>query len=206
MNLLRRYSAWLPALSVLLLAGVSLFGWMLNPERAGWFIAPLIYFMLFLLDAYHLRWAGPVRSEAVVQVRFAMRMFLTASAIIAVGTMLAKLALDEEFIARSWGASILQARGLLIAVAVTVMGNYIPKLPSPWSHREEPFDWQGVHRFTGFVFMLVGVACFVAWVLLPVVEARAFMRTALLVMAVIVVLRKWYSVLTWQNKRDSVPS
>ena len=45
---------------------------------------------------------------------------------------------------------------------MAVWGNYLP-LMSPWQPGEEPFDWQRVHRFVGWVFTIGGIVTMLTW-------------------------------------------
>jgi hypothetical protein len=85
-----------------------------------------------------------------------------------------------------------------------VFGNYLPKFPSPWPVRTEPFDWQGVHRFCGWVFLLGGVAVTAAWLLLPAAQAAQAGSSVVVAIAVLAVGRKFVSLAT--RGRSSAPS
>ena len=62
---------------------------------------------------------------------------------------------------------------ILFGLGMVVWGNYLPKLMSPWSVEDQPFDWQRVHRFIGWGASLCGIAFVAAWLLLPLDEARS---------------------------------
>ena len=84
--------------------------------------------------------------------------------------------------------------GLLLGVGMVIWGNYVPKLLSPWSVEDEPFEWQRVHRFAGWTATLAGIAMVVVWLALPVETARLAARAILGPAFVLVVGRKLISV------------
>ena len=72
----------------------------------------------------------------------------------------------------AWGPLTLRIRWIVAGAAWAIWGNYLPKLLSPWPTEGEPFAWQRVHRFVGWVFSMVGVGIIVAWLTLPVERAN----------------------------------
>jgi hypothetical protein len=204
MNFLRRCSAYLVPFSFLLLTAVGVVGWTLYPAKSGWFIAPAGFLFLLMIDVLNRGWARPEREDAFRQTRFALRLFITTTGLAVALGMLVFIAAGEELIDKSASLFARRTMGLSIALALFVFGNFLPKLPSPWLHSEEPFDWLGVHRFAGTAMMLAGVVMFAGWALMPIADARELTRATLIVMAVFIVGRKWYSLLTWTEKRRSV--
>jgi hypothetical protein len=206
MNFLRRCSPYLIPFSFLLSAMVGVLGWTLYPARSGWLMVPAVYFLMLTIDLLNRGWVRADREDAFRQTQFAMRMFATATALVGAVSMLGAIAMGEDLLDKAWASSMRNTTGLVGPLVLIVMGNFIPKLPSPWAHAEEPFDWQGVHRFAGMVMMLAGLICLAGRVLLPIEDARALVRAVMFTMAILVVGRKWYSLLTWTEKRNSMQS
>ncbi len=86
--------------------------------------------------------------------------------------------------------------GVLLGVALAIWGNYLPKLLSPWSLEHEPFDWQRVHRFCGWVASLSGIALVAVWLLLPQASAKPAAATIVVTFLVLCLVRKFLSVAT----------
>ena len=58
-------------------------------------------------------------------------------------------------------------------MSIAIWGNFLPTVASPWSLEAQPFDWQRVHRFVGWIAALSGIALMAVWLSLPMEEARA---------------------------------
>jgi uncharacterized membrane protein len=158
------------------------------------------------LDIFQPRRAHPERVSAFSETLYALRLFIAVAGLVVATSISLRLAIGTELLDASWALPVRRIAGLTTSTALIVFGNFLPKLPSPWHHAEEPFDWQGVHRFAGMVFMLAGSVSLVGWVLMPVADARVQSSVTMLVAAVLVVGRKWYSLYTWPDKRRSVSS
>lgn len=87
-------------------------------------------------------------------------------------------------------------RGVLAGAGILAFGNYLPKLLSPWLASEEPFDWQGVHRFVGRLFVLGGVATIGFWIALPIPSARTATVATMLTVALLAIVRKVASIVS----------
>jgi predicted ABC-type sugar transport system permease subunit len=135
---------------------------------------------------------------AVEAQRSFMRVFFAAIAVALAVVNGTKLAIIAGALDPSWLATGQRAFGVILGTTLALLGNYLPKLVSPWSLRDEPFDWQGVHRFGGWLCLTVGVAVVVCWLALPVGSARSATSSLILTMAVLLLGRKLYSLATWQ--------
>jgi hypothetical protein len=60
----------------------------------------------------------------------------------------------------------------------------------------EPFAWQRVHRFVGWMCSMVGVGIIVAWLTLPVERAERVGEGLILAAALLAIARKLHSVAT----------
>ena len=99
-----------------------------------------------------------------------------------------------------------RAIGVASGVLLALWGNYLPKLLSPWILEDEPFDWQGVHRFVGWVATLGGTAIVLVWIALPLARAGAWSRGIVAVWALLGLGRKLYSIATYSEPRDRAAS
>ena len=96
----------------------------------------------------------------------------------------------------AWGPPALRMRWIVVGAACAIWGNYLPKLLSPWPTEGEPFAWQRVHRFVGWVFSMVGVGIVAAWLTLPVERADRVGEGLMLAAALLALTCKLYSVVT----------
>ena len=55
---------------------------------------------------------------------------------------------------------------------MVVFGNLLPTLRSPWPFRHQPFAWQQVHRFVGWIFVLGGLGVMASGAFLPPESAK----------------------------------
>jgi hypothetical protein len=61
---------------------------------------------------------------------------------------------------------------VLAGMTLAIWGNFLPKLMSPWSTAEEPFDWQRVRRSGGRLIGFAGLVVTLAWLTQTVETAR----------------------------------
>ena len=180
-----------------LVTGSSAVGFALVPEkRIAWLVQAATFALVVLVMELAKR---PMLNQCAVEAqRSFMRVFFAAIAVaLAVGNG-TKLAIIAGALDPSWLATGQRAFGVILGTTLALLGNYLPKLVSPWSLRDEPFDWQGVHRFGGWLCLTVGVAVVVCWLALPVGAARSATSSLILTMAVLLLGRKLYSLATWQ--------
>jgi hypothetical protein len=109
-------------------------------------------------------------------------------------------ALDPEWIPAA-RRTLQVTNGLLLVV----WGNYLPKLISPWPPEDEPFDWQGVHRFVGRIVMLGGLGMIVVWLALPIELADAWGDGLLVGAMLLALVRKLYSLATYGGRDRAEP-
>ena len=93
--------------------------------------------------------------------------------------------------------------GPSIARTDAIWGNYLPKQLSPWSLEDEPFDWQRVHRFCGWVASLSGIALVMVWLVLPLDGAKRATAGILLAFVVLCLARKLISLATHSPPRPN---
>lgn len=107
-----------------------------------------------------------------------------------------RLALYSGLLHPAWEPIGHQVLGLVLAAGMILFGNTLPTLRSPWPYPHQPFAWQQVHRFVGWVFVLGGLAIAGAWLTMPGPSAA---HVSTMVMAATVALalgRKFASVLS----------
>ena len=83
-----------------------------------------------------------------------------------------RLAISVDLLDAEWEPIARRIRGVIFGVGMAFWGNYLPKSLSPWSVGDEPFDWQRVHRFVGWVASLGGIALVVVWLAFPLKGTR----------------------------------
>lgn len=196
---LRRVSVILPTLSLTLVAGISAWSWAVFPEKRGNAVFTTAVFALCVMLMESKR---PGDRSAVDGQKYFMRLFFAGAALIMTIKTGTKLAIATNLIEPSWLSPTQRSSGVLLGVLFVLFGNYLPKLSSPWSLADEPFDWQGVHRFVAWVCSLAGVAIVIAWPAFPDSAAQATIPV-LLTMAVMALSRKFYSLATWRGHRPS---
>jgi len=94
----------------------------------------------------------------------------------------ADLAVANGLLGPEWTQIARRLEGIILGSGLAIFGNYMPKLLSPWRLADEPFEWQRVHRFVGWVFSLAGGAVVLVWLTLPLDQA-AFASTRLILTA-----------------------
>ncbi len=107
-----------------------------------------------------------------------------------------RLAIATGLPADAWRATAHRLLGIVLGVGMVLFGNALPTLRSPWPYDDQPFAWQQVHRFVGWIFVLSGLA---------VIGSRLFLAEAAANRAVVVILGVTV-VLTFERKFASIIS
>ena len=161
--------AWISSFSVAALGAV---GWLLEPGRhVVWMTTILLLPCLWGL--IELRMTSADRDKPEVQRILAWHRTVVAW----VGAMIAvRLAIQLGILAGlldlDWEPFGRRLKGVLFGTGLAIWGNYLPKLISPWSADEEPFDWQRVHHFVGWLATFSGLTLVVVWLVAPIDTAR----------------------------------
>jgi hypothetical protein len=79
---------------------------------------------------------------------------------------------------------------------MVVFGNLLPTLKSPWPYRQQPFAWQQVHRFVGWLFVLGGFGVIASWTFLATESARPASLLICTIVFTLALVRKFASVAT----------
>jgi hypothetical protein len=180
--------------AVLLVAALSLWGWWLVPAHWPRWMAVAV--LLPVLWCYvELMQSGSLPAERAQIMRWHRTVFAVAGLILAL-KLAPALAIASGQLDAAWGPLTLRIRWIAAGAACAIWGNYLPKLLSPWPTENEPFAWQRVHRFVGWVSSMVGVGIIVAWLTLPVERADRVGEGLLLAAALLAIACKLHSVAT----------
>ena len=110
-----------------------------------------------------------------------------------------QLSVSAGLLDPAWDAPLTRVKGLLFGAGLAVWGNLLPTLLSPWSPRDEPFDWQRVHRFGGRVALLAGVLMVLVWLVFPLESARTLALWIAVSGTALMIGRKLVSVMSKPN-------
>ncbi len=184
----------LASVSVLVVAGLAVLGWFLEPENgAEWAFRIIMLPALwgFLEFAQH---RGEDRGSAGEAIMNWHRLLIAGVGLMTVMDLGFHLAISTDLLDAGWEPRGQSVQGVFLGAGLTVWGNLLPTLASPWSLEEQPFAWQQVHRFVGWVATLSGIALFLVWLVLPVGQARAASAVILGACFVLALGRKLVSV------------
>lgn len=198
-----RAAAILTFISVTTVLAVALWGWSLHPEKLGsWVVMATILPVLWgYVEVMQVR--GPLPDVGRGIMTFHRRIIGWAGLTMAL-RVASGLALAGELIDRSWALMGIRTAGVSVGLFLVYFGNNLPKIRSPWTLEAEPFHWQRVHRFAGWVCLLGGAATTAIWLFLPLRQAHDLARVVVLVVAVLTLARKLFSLATHDPGR--VPS
>lgn len=183
------------SLAVIACALLATWGQIRHPERsAAWVFLALFLPVLWLIaETGQGGEKGPERQTILVW----HRTVIAVTGLLLALSFGARLALDAGFLNPQWEPIAVRARGVLFGVVLAVWGNFLPKLLSPWSPRDEPFDWQGVHRFCGWAAALSGTAYAVVWLCMPIARAKPLAAGTVATFVVLALGRKLLSLATY---------
>ncbi len=199
----KRISLTLALLSVLVVAGLGVWGWSLDPEHAARWAG----FALFLpalwgfIELAQFRGKDRVVAEAIMN--WHRRVIAWVGLLIAVGVSF-QLAISADLLDADWGPIARRITGVIFGTGMVLWGNYLPKGLSPWSVEEEPFNWQRVHRFAGWVASLGGIALVMVWLVFPLERARLATVGIVGTCVVLVLGRKLLSLAARSRRRPPV--
>jgi hypothetical protein len=191
----------LATLSVLVVVALGVWGWSVDPDRPlRW--AFIVFFLPTFWGMIELLQGGSGRREEIMNWH--------RSVVAAIGLMMAlkvgsQLAVATHLLDAQWGPVARRATGVLFGFFLTVWGNYLPKIISPWRPDEEWFDWQSVHRFVGWLATLSGIALMLVWLTLPPQSAKLATLGISITFSVLGVGRKFMSVADYA-RRPSPPA
>lgn len=191
----------LAMLSVLVVASLGLWGLSVDPEHYRRWTFIVIFLPVFW-GAIELLQGGRGRREEIMNWH--------RSVVAAVGFLMAVKAGSQLAIANGLldAASAPAARrfsGVLFGLFLTIWGNYLPKIISPWRAEEEWFDWQRVHRFVGWLASLSGIALVIVWLAFPVEAAKPVALGITAIFCVLGAGRKFISIAAYSRRQPPAP-
>lgn len=104
-------------------------------------------------------------------------------------------ALQAGLLDSAGAGALARVQGILLGAGLAIWGNYLPKLSSPWSRADEPFDWQRVHQFVGWGALLSGLLTTLSWATLSVPIARSVTIIVVALFSALALGRKLVSLL-----------
>ena len=191
---MRSWTTHLAAIALLGCAAAGAWGWALHPETPARWLFVILFFPA-LWGFLELAQGGSVEvgRKAIMSFHHAV---IACAGILLTLSIASGLALEMGLLGGEHKEILARFRGVALGVALAGWGNYLPKVLSPWKREEEPFDWQGVHRFCGWVSALSGLALVPAWLFLPLERAGLVGKALVITMVVLCVGRKWLSLAT----------
>lgn len=188
----KRFHTIIAALT-LLVAGLGAANWYLKPASArGWAIGmaamPAIWCVTILVGRRR-----PLESLGERERRIFTGSVIGAGLILAAsqGIKLVETLgdFDPDRLERVWG--------VCIGAVLVIIGNAIPKALAPLAAQScSDSRAQSVRRFTGWSFVLAGVAYAIAWLALPAAQAGTVSTLACLSAVVLVALRCGWALTT----------
>jgi hypothetical protein len=191
--------AWM---SIAVLLAVSLWGWSVDPHRPGRWLSVALFLPALWGLAERAQSGDRVRErQAILNWQ---RLSIAGASLLLAFAVASQLAIATGLIDVAWAPAIRRIRGMTFGASLMLWGNYLPKLLSPWNLNEQPFDWQGVHRFAGWGALLGGLGVVLAWLWLPVEEAKSASSVLVVLTLGLTVGRKFLS-LAAPPPRGSTP-
>lgn len=185
--------------SLLLLGSVCLWHSFLRPELL--FRNSIIVFSVATLWAFLEKAQGGEDSEEREMILIWHRRLITFLALLIVSEIAPELAISSGSTGSRWEVFYLRLRGIFLGVGLTLWGNHLPKLLSPWAKSDEPFHWEAVHRFVGWSATITGIILIMIWWFLPIESARSVSAYTFMTFAVLAGGRKLISLTTTPRPR-----
>lgn len=190
--------------AVLLVAALSVWGWWFVPARWPLWMATAA-FLPALWGYVELMQSGTLPAERARIMRWHRTVFAVVGLIVAM-KMARAIAIASGQLDATWAQLTLRIWWIVMGAAWTIWGNYLPKLLSPWPAEGEPFAWQRVHRFVGWVSSMVGVGIIVAWLTLPIERADRVSEGLIVVAVLLAITRKLHSLASHNRPTAHEPS
>tara|TARA_R110002050_G_scaffold188601_2_gene323236 strand:+ start:339 stop:953 length:615 start_codon:yes stop_codon:yes gene_type:complete len=199
---LRRISPVLVLLTVVILTGLSVWVTAVRPNKVCVVVIPAVVCIAGIL-VFELH-ARTLSRRVAESHRLLVRSYaFGGGALVMVLGPGMKLAVASGVLDAAVVPVARQIGGVVFGLALMGFGNFLPKLISPWRVAEEPFDWQGVHRFCGRMFMVAGAVVIWVWLAWPAPAASPATLVAFGLAALLSVGRKFYSLATWRGPAES---
>ncbi len=186
--------AWVAVLAVAALGAAVV---TLHPDHPLRFLRPTLFLAVFWMLLEVLQAGERRRRGSIMDWHRTCIAFLGLLISVQLALKLADLV---GLIDAGFAPMALRTYGVLSGLGLAVWGNYLPKVSSPWDLDEEPFDWQGVHRFAGLLATLSGLGLVANWLLVPLEPARGVAIALVVAFALPSVVRKWMSVAAYSRR------
>ena len=174
------------ALVVLIVVGLAAAGWVLIPAKAITSMVAISTMAAIWFVVAFIGFARPFAEQSASERRFLAASVAAAGAILAVS--LGKKIADAFGL--FGGVEIERALGIGAGVLLVLLGNTMPKVLSPLTAKRcAPSQVQAIQRFTGWLFVLAGLASIASWLFQPIEQAQIWSMIATAAALVLVVLR-----------------
>lgn len=194
------------AASVLVAGATCVAAWAQDPADAGEILPAVFVFAYWVvveaIARSRDRWAlhGAAESRRLLEVGVVF-----VAAMIALGQTL-DVTWHAGMLPPAAAVGFSRFRGALLGGAMAYFGDRLAKLPSPWRLRDEPFDWQRVHGFTGRLWTGIGSLMVLVWTTTPLPTARRLAFWLVIVALVAAPVRKLTSVALYAaGRRPALP-
>ena len=192
--------------SVLIVACLGGLGWSLEPENAGQWARRIIMLPALWGFLEFAQYRGEDRGHAGEAIMRWHRLMIAGLGLLTIVDSSFQLAISTDLLGPHWARIGQSMQGVLFGTGLAVWGNFLPTIPSPWSLETQPFAWQRVHRFVGWVATLAGIALAVVWMVLPEEGARFVSARIIAAFVVLALGRKLISVITRHGATPALPS
>ena len=165
-----RTSLFLAVASVTVLVGVAMWGFLVDPVPGiRWlFLATGLPLMWGYVEVALTQGHGESGASAIITFH---RFTIAWAGLLLASQFGFPLATSAGLLDIGWVSTGRHFSGVLLGAGLVVFGNHLPRLASPWRQEDEPFEWQRVHRFAGWVFVLGGLGVAGSWMILPASQA-----------------------------------
>ncbi len=172
------------AVSVAAAAAVAVWGFRVDPDPAlRWVVlGGLLPALWAFVETAQVRGSDAEVGAAIIAIH---RYSIAFAGVMLTSDLGLRLMVHEGLADASWLVTGVRLRGLMLGGGMVVFGNLLPTLRSPWPLEQQPFAWQQVHRFVGWILVLGGLAVIAAWAFLAPETAR---RSSLQVFVIVVPL------------------
>ncbi len=197
-----RLAPVLTGVAVATTGAVAFWGWTLRPEKlAVWvLLSAALPAMWAYVEFAQVRGPDPATGRTLMTLH---RTVIAWAGFTMSLKIACRLALAAELVDPATAMTGLRLGGVSMGLFLVYFGNTLPKLQSPWSMTSEPFDWQRVHRFVGWVCLVGGIATIALWLSLPLASAYTAGRIVMAAVAVLALGRKFFSLATYRPRRVS---